>query len=252
MEQAMEQNWVMYPMEDENGLCLVGINVALSSNAPDPARPACTLVRIPFKKPGDDGMGDSKERDHIGEMEDALAERLEKSIGAVHFASVRGDGAIAYWTYSKGHMDKAIRDAATDAFKGYDIECSTRPDAKWEMYWQLLPDTDTLREVADMHLVALLESKGDDLVTPRPVEHFVVFTAKKSAERFMKAANKQEFETRLGEDGDDGAITVIATREDPVDLETIHEVTGMLANLAEVDEGEYDGWETRVVEKKQG
>jgi hypothetical protein len=165
----------------------------------------------------------------------------------VHVASVRGEGAVTYWMYSRGKAEGVIERAAQEAFEGYAIECRTEPDGKWDTYWSLLPDNDTLREIADMHLVHFLESKGDDLAASRPVEHFVVFLSKVAAERFMKEAVRHEFEVRL--EGN-GPITVVATREDPVDFESIHEVTTLLANLAEKEEGEYDGWETRVVEKK--
>lgn len=244
----MEQNWVTFPNETEDGLRLVGINIALTSIAPDPSRPACTLIYIYFNQPGDDGMGDSKERDRIGAIEDALAETLEKKFGALHVASVRGGGAIGFWLYSKPTLESHIQQEARAAFTGFDLEFQTRPDPQWEAYWDLLPDQDTMREIADMHLVALLESKGDDLVTPRPVEHFAVFAEKREAEQFMRMAGKHEFETRFGESDDN--VLVIATREDPVDLESIQEVTALLANLAEQEGGEYDGWETRVVEKK--
>jgi len=244
----MEQNWVMYPNETDEGVRLVGVNIALSSVAPDSSRPMCTLIYIYFTKPGDDGMGDSKERDAIGEMEDALAQTLEKKFDALHVASVRGGGAIGFWIYSKPRIDAQIEQEARAAFPNLELEFQSRMDPKWEGYWDLLPDTETMREIADMHLVALLESKGDDLVTPRPVDHFAVFAEKREAEQFMRMAAKHEFETRFGES--DENVLVIATREDPVDLESIQEVTALLSNLAEQEGGEYDGWETRVVEKK--
>lgn len=245
----MEQKWVTYPVEFGDGVSLVSIDVTLGAIAPDASRPACTRVRIPLREPGDDALGDQKERDAIGDVEDELADRLGREIGAIHVASVRGGGAIEMWLYSRARADAAIAVAARGAFVGYEVECSTRPDPKWERYWELLPDADTMREVADMHLVHLLESKGDDLVTPRPVDHYVVFTSARSADRFRAAAARHEFECRTGEAPKGGPITIIATREDPVDLESIHEVTSQLANLAEEEGGEYDGWETRVVGK---
>lgn len=246
----MEQNWVMYPNETDEGVRLVGVNIALSSVAPDSSRPLCTLIYIYFTKPGDDGMGDSKERDAIGEMEDAFAQTLEKKFDALHVASVRGGGAIGFWIYSKPRIDAQIEQEARAAFPNLELEFQSRMDAKWEGYWDLLPDDDTMREIADMHLVALLESKGDDLATPRPVEHFAIFAEKREAEQFMRMAGKHEFDTRFSESEKNGPVIVIATREDPVDLESIQEVTALLSNLAEQEGGEYDGWETRVVEKK--
>lgn len=246
----MAQNWITYPLESEEGVTLVSVDVSLGDLAPDASRPACTLVRIPFRKPGDDGLGDSRERDAIGDIEDAFADRLERQIGSIHVASVRGGGMISMCMYSRARSESVIESAAREAFAGYSIECSSHPDPKWERYWELLPDADTMREVADMHLVHLLESKGDDLVTPRPVEHFIVFTGAKAADRFRAMATKHEFECRTGDAPKDGPITIVATREDPVDLESIHEVTSLLANLAQTEGGEYDGWETRVVEKK--
>lgn len=246
----MDQKWVTYPAEIGDGMSLVSVDVTLGAIAPDASRPACTRVRIPLRKPGDDALGDQKERDAIGDVEDELADLLGKEIGAIHVASVRGGGAIEMWLYSNVRSDAAIAAAARGAFVGYEIECSTRPDPMWERYWDLVPDADTMREVADMHLVHLLESKGDDLVTPRPVEHFIVFGNARSANRFRAVAARHAFDCRTADASVDGPITIVATREDPVDLESIHEVTSQLANLAEAEGGEYDGWETRVVEKK--
>lgn len=246
----MEQNWITYPLESGDGVSLVSVDVSLGAVAPDATRPALSLLHIPFKKPGDDGLGDPKERDAIGDIEDSLAQQLEEQVGAIHVASVRGGGTISMCLYARAKSERAIESAAREAFAEYAIECASQSDPKWERYWDLLPDADTMREVADMHLVHLLESKGDDLVTPRPVDHFIVFTSAKSADRFRAAAARHEFDCRTGDAPKGGPITIIATREDPVDLESIHEVTSQLARLAEEEGGEYDGWETRVVKRK--
>jgi Regulator of ribonuclease activity B/Family of unknown function (DUF695) len=242
---AMEQDWVTYPIDGEDGTRLVGINLALAKVAPDALRSLNILIFIPFKQPGDDGLGDSGERERIGKMEDALSEKIEGALGAVHFVSVRGGGGVSFGAYAKPGQAMSLENAAREAFAGYTIEFHSDSDAEWEAYWDLLPDNDTLREIADLHLVHFLEDQGDTLTTPRPVDHFAIFPERREAEHYAKMASRHEFETRVDE-SDDGSVTVVATREDPVDFESIHEVTSVLSNLAEEAGGEYDGWETRV------
>jgi hypothetical protein len=236
-------------MDDRGTTSLVGINLAWSERALDRSRPLCTLVRIAFRDPGDDAMGSSGERDEIARVENALAARVDREVDAAHVLSVRGDGAIQFWAYSSAAAQHAVHAAARDLFKNWDVKVTSKPDSAWDVYTNLLPDAQTMREIADLQLVDLLESKGDALTTPRPVEHFVFFPSRAAAERFGREARAYGFEVAL----DDGETTrpavAVVTREDPVDFESIHEVTTLLSELADAQGGEYDGWETRVVPK---
>lgn len=243
----MAEDWVTYPMEDEGTLRLVGINLAWAEQAPDRTRPLCTLVRIPFHAPEENRLGTTQERDRIGDIEDALAERIERESGAAHVLSIRGDGAIEFWAYSNPGAQTAIHAAARELFKEWNVEMTSKPDPSWKMYTNLLPDAATMREIGDLQLVQLLESKGDTLTTPRAVEHFIFFPSRPAAEEFATQAQTYGFEVRIQDAEDDRPVTAIASREDPVDLESIHEITTLLTDLADEHRGEYDGWETRVV-----
>ena len=96
--------------------------------------------------------------------------------------------------------------------------------------------------------VEALEENGDDLTTPREIDHFVYFEDFDGMTRFEKQADQLGFRVRHHVETDDGRPGLQVYRIDIPSFERIDAITLPLYRAAREVGGEYDGWESEVIE----
>jgi regulator of RNase E activity RraB len=258
-EPSHEPSWMGHGFETDEGPCSCMIDIGLQSVCPDAHRPICTLVRVPFHEPGENGFGDAEERDRLGEIEDDVEERIFKH-GGIHFATVRGAGRLDIWYYSGAATADFIGRAAEQAFSDYEIEFGSNEDTEWQQYQMLFPDSEAIASFMDARLIEALMQAGDNLEKPRVVNHFIIAPSEPIGRTIAQAAGKQRFklegleqsESEAGADDPDQTDEVAETwvlhlsRTDPVDPDSVAELREMLMSLADEHGGVYDGWQCPV------
>ena len=98
-----------------------------------------------------------------------------------------------------------------------------------------------------MRLIDALIAAGDDLVTPRQVQHFCNFKNKAPAAEFALKAKELGFDARVLPNTNPKIARVSATRRDSVEFEHLHKITLELLDLAARFDGRYDAWECELV-----
>jgi regulator of RNase E activity RraB len=254
-------NWTGYMFETDDGPASCLFNLAAAEFAPDPDRKFCVMVRVPFKEPGEHGLGESEERDTLAEFEEALdaSGALHDSI---HFASVRGNGHLDIWYYATLAGADALAKAAPGACPGYDVEVARGEDPEWQQFGLLFPSDEDVAAYADDQLIAQLEAAGDQIDKPRPVDHALLVETTAAGEKLRDALIRKGFTVQPitkaggdddGEDGDEGPVEgdlnylVEATKRHAVTPEVISEIRRELTELVEDMGGAYDGWQTPLV-----
>jgi regulator of RNase E activity RraB len=241
----MEEHWVGHMLEGEEGTASCLINIALAESCPDSGRPLFTMVRIPFKRPGDDGLGADTERDKLGDFEDAM-ESATKRHGALHVATVRGFGNLDVLFYSPAVAEAALKAVAQDVCKGYKVEVGSEADPAWEQYQNLFPPREAIDSFDDMQLLQVLQEQGDRASRPRPVDHALMLPSADAADQAAKTAARLGYaETdRHTREGEPLAVCLQLTKQHNVEPETVGAARGELTKVAEDLGGEYDGWQT--------
>ena len=224
----MEENWVIYMIETEEGPASCLINIGLAEFVPDPSRPVCSLVRIPFKDPGEGGFGTEEERRAISECEDVIAGSLDESV--IHFAAVTGSGAVDLWFYSDDAGAQKLGDAVREACQGYTVETGSQDDAAWERYLLLFPNDEEIARFQDSNLIRVLQENCDRI----------------EAESRAVAGGFRVTDRTAGR-SPNLPVGLQLTRSHAVDIETVTVVRERLTALAEELGGEYDGWQTALV-----
>jgi len=251
----MEHSWVTHMLESEEGPASCNVDIAYASEVADASRPMCTYVVVPFKDAGEYGIGDEAEREHMGEFEDAIQEAVSDS-GAVMVATIRSGGMLAMMFYGDDAAASIIAEVAPKICIGYTIEVDSQEDPMWSQYADILPDEEAVQLAADAGLIQHLESLGDTIATPRPVDHSVFLPTQEAADEFAATIAGLGFEVtdrgtdEIDDEGDQGdapAYFVQVTRTHPIDLETISVIREQLTELVEPHGGEYDGWQTPLV-----
>ena len=210
-------------------------------------------VRFALKAPNEDGFHVGFEAEELNELELVFKESLEPG-KYVNVGRITSDGIRDIIIYSTKEEEEALLVKANCYYQslGYEVEVfKIEEDAIWEFYFEFLyPDSYEFQHMGNHSVLEALEESGDNLEVPRKVEHIVLFQNGKKMKHFAKAIKKEGFtiDVESFEADEDGNYVMCISRVDSVDYHAIDDLTDFLLEIAEKYEGEYDGWESIVIE----
>ena len=246
----MADNWKSYFCNVNDKLASVFVNLALRSEAPVLSKPSLLWVWIYFQTPRPDGLSDGSEAPTLFKIEDALNLHIGRTCQAVSCGRVTTSGRREFYFYAETNKGfaSAVK-AALSSFTEYKFDLGDQEDSLWEHYLNVLyPSPDDLERIKNRDVLDVLKEQGDVHTAAREVQHWMYFPSETSRALFRtevaKAGFKIESESQIEGDNPFG---ISVTRTQPVAQEAIDATVMELLQLTEQFEGEYDGWETRVI-----
>jgi hypothetical protein len=176
---------------------------------------------------------------------------MERRFGAVCIAMMSGQGRRRWFYYSKSEsgLGEAIT-AAASKWPAYPLAVKVQRDPRWEqLEKQLLPTAAEFRWNADLSVIQALEEAGDDMKTPRPIEHYAYFPDSTTRRQFVDWLRENDFELDelLVPNDDHPKPGVKFSRISTPELDEVYDQTCLASQGAEECGGDYDGWESQVV-----
>ena len=255
LAQQDTESWDTYIASYENGIPgSVTLRMDLVNQAPVSKYPYVLLTGILYETSRDDGFPEqstfklfSKLSDDLKKVIDAQTENL--SVGTFTHNKER----LEYY-YLADTVGLRVRLEAMyeTLYKGQSPYIGIEPDPNWEHYLEFLyPNQETIDYMMDQRVVWQLESKGDKLTTERRVDHWMYFPTEKDLKACQAAVEAMGFnlESAGKIEDSDWPYGLWVWHESAVELNTIYSITSKLRELAKTHNGEYDGWETLVVDK---
>lgn len=211
------------------------------AHAPD----ADTRYTVAWKlrDPGGHGIGTADEADEVNAREEAVIARATE-LGLVYVGRLRHRGiweAVFYG--AEGHI-AALRAVAGDAAR---IKCDD--DREWRYYTELLlPDAERRQWMDDRRLVQILREQGDNLATPRHVDHYAAFASEQHRDAFVATATRDGFALVEASHDASAELPYVAHmgRTDAIELDHIHDVVMILVDATTQHGGRYSGWKTSI------
>ena len=250
----MSENWDMYFGYIDEKIASVVLDMDVWQEIDTEKYNHAIAVRLKIKEPNEDGFPIGREANKINGIEDSLNEFVGlKNI--INVGRITTDGTRDIIFYSDQEKQKDLIEAADRFIKstGYEFEVfSLEEDENWEFYFDFLyPNQYQQQHMGNRSVIDSLEESGDKLEVARKVEHWLYFENIKMLKRFVKAIKKEGFsvEEVSTEMDEEGKYLLSIYRIDFVDFTSINDVTDLLVEVAEKYEGEYDGWETFVINK---
>ncbi len=99
----------------------------------------------------------------------------------------------------------------------------------------------------DRDVIIQLQQRGDILTQPRTVDHCVVFPAGINPTEFLEDMKAKGFSSHDVGDPKGAERVFELRRDDPVELEHIHDIAMELTERVQAAGGTYDGWGCPVV-----
>jgi uncharacterized protein (TIGR01619 family) len=251
-----DSDWDFYQCNVNSKPASIYVDLGLRSVAPDLNRNIILCIWVYFKHPNpENGLSTQQEFETLSSIEDALSEALVSNFSASYAGRITNDGRREFYFYSSSSTAlEAKVQAALLKFGEYKYEAWAQPDAEWNQYLNLLyPSKSNLRWMMDRRVTETLERQGDQLTSPRPIEHYSYFSTEKDRSEFIKIIKANGFEIiRKSEPTtDDARHGVIYKKSQPATLNEVYRTTGFLEEQSEHFKGDYDGWESIVVKQQE-
>jgi hypothetical protein len=172
------------------------------------------------------------------------------TLGLVYVGRLRNRGEWDVTFYGPPGHEGRLRDEARMRVDERTVSVHVQHDPAWTYYFELLlPDAERRQWIDDRRVVQILKEHGDVLGASRRVDHFAYFDSPASRDAFVQAATAAGFALEDASHDDSAELPYGAHvfRDDPVELDHIHEVVMILADAAAAHRGRYGGWEAAIV-----
>lgn len=223
----------------------VGISETIAAAPKSLAR-----VDLTYKAPNANGLPTDEEFEPVKAIEDHIAGFAKVSEDwYVGRATIAGQRLFYVYT-SRNEHDWSEFLATLSKDTGYEIGLEYRNDPDHSGYHNdIYPTADDWQVIKDLRVLENLESHGDDGSEPRKVDHWVYFDDKASSVDFIIWAENDRFteEPQYSHETDDRKYCVRLFHHGTIKIGDISSHTIALRRKAAEFGGEYDGWETPIL-----
>lgn len=208
-------------------------------------------LRVTLNEPNEDGLTSDQEAAVLYDIEDSIHDSLDSQYMFVGRITTQGRRDFFYYTDS---LDGSILESLAVKFlANYKFSIDRIEEQKPRAFYHefLYPGKSDWHRMTNRQLVNNLYELGDNLEKSRTVKHWIYFSSAELRDLFKKKVQNNGF--HIEEQGtSDNKYSLIISRNDSVQLQSISDVTDYLVSAAQECHGDYDGWETEVIREQEG
>lgn len=220
-----------YPCLVDGAPSSIYVNLRFES-APPAAADTRYTIAIAMRERGEHGIGTAAEAASLNLVEEALMARAF-AIGVTYVGRVRTRGIWETTFYGPRGQLAPLRTLAIERAGDRRVAAIMTPEPAWTYYRELLlPDAERRQWMDDRRMVQVMIELGDRLSTRRRVDHHLAFPDPAARSEFVAAVVAAGFAPN--ERG--------VHRDDPIELDHIHDVVMILIDAAAPLGGRYERW----------
>lgn len=246
-----QEEWEFYFSNVNDKLGSLFVDLGLHKVAPIADKPNVVWVSIKMNNPREDGLSSQEESGLLGDIEDALVEKIVSKHNAIYVGRLTsaGDRDLYFYFGDTTLYDKTISEVMV-AYPKYQFDFGSKEDKEWGGYFDFLyPLPQQFQSIQNRRVIEQLEKGGDKLTKEREVFHWIYFKSDSDREKFLEKIKNDNFSiVDKGSDKSWGELSynLQIKRVDKVDQNSVDEYVIYLWKLANEIGGEYDGWETSI------
>ncbi|WP_160128565.1 DUF695 domain-containing protein [Kordia antarctica] len=247
--------WNTYQAKQEKGVSSTNLRMDLIEQAPINGFDFLFYVKIKYKVTEESDFPIGNKLKKLYKIKDAIHDKM-KSVSESHYVgSFMFDGSRFEYYYVKDasdierHIDKLFK----NKFRGEKYDVYIKSDPSWDLYTNFLYPNDEIKNfMSNRDTVIQLKNAGDDVVTPRKIEHYATFASINDMNLFVVEIEKLAYtvESKKKTENEKFPHEIKFYRNNSTTLENVTKFTTELIKLAKDQYGSYEGWETYVVKKK--
>ncbi|MDL2267770.1 DUF695 domain-containing protein [Desulfovibrio sp. OttesenSCG-928-G15] len=205
----MEGNWDTYLCRVDDKPAQILLDLDLIGRAPLKEYPVLGYISISMQDPDEDGFPKQEEFELFSGVEEFLVDVLTAKDSAVYAGSCTTDGRFDMFFYMRfvGGWANILENAMRD-YEQLEWETGLQEDPDWTSYRAFLyPDDQAMLEIQNRRVLEQLSEIGDDLSSPRMIDHFAGFPTRELALAFAEAVEEEGF---ILSGADAGKVTYFA------------------------------------------
>jgi hypothetical protein len=241
--------YAFYPCVVDGAPASIYLDMRYEHVAPPAGAHTRYSIAVRMRDAGPPGVGTAEEAEALNTAEEALIARAA-GLGLVYVGRLRNRGEWDVTFYGPPGREVRLRDAAGTYVDDREVIVHVHDDPQWRYYFELLlPDAERRQWIDDRRVVQVLKEHGDVLGAPRRVDHFASFGSAGARDAFVQAAATAGFALADASHDEpaERPFDAHVYRDDPVELDHIHDVVMILVDAAAEHRGSYDGWEAGIV-----
>src|SRR5215471_6737316 len=183
----MSDHWEVFPCQMGDHVAWISYNHGIRDEIAKLPLPNIVKFKVPLRAPDDRGLPQGDEFASLNSIEEDLDSALQAT-GGVFVGRITTNGARHFYFYTAGSKQDVTQVAERVSAKhDRKLHFLTEADLDRTAYWnKLFPTKDDWRVILDMRVESALREAGDDLQTPRPIEHFAYFKTATGRDRFLE------------------------------------------------------------------
>jgi hypothetical protein len=250
---ALFSDWHYYITDYAEGPAAIGLYMDVDGAVAE--HPWLHWLTITMIQPSQNGMFDEAEGEDLDKLDLAMEDYLYAKAGAalVGRISSAGKRTFFFYSYSKEKFDQKVRAFLQD-YK-YQYEFGQEYDPKWNVYENdLYPSKLEYWWMSVGEMINNMENEGDTLEIARRIDHWIYFPDGGKRDKFIASVQGDRFaidntwfndnsdpDDNPGIEGFPYGLQIY--RNDPAELPHLKQVITSLYQLAEDNQGYYDGLE---------
>ena len=247
----MQEYWEIYMKNIDGKPASVLFNAGISMDIKKIKYiyPQIAFIKVQLKEPNKHGLISETERDEISFLEDKLEASLIKFRIGKYVGRVFSDGYVTFLYYLQFTYNwQDFLNYALDEHQNYEITSGFQDDSDWNYYYNLLyPNPKEWQIIQNHKACDALKAKGDNLKTPRAIEHKAFFENSTQKEALISQLENNGFKIQEEITNDEGIEGIKFYR---IDIPFYYNIDDLSLNLIDTLEkygATYDGWECSVV-----
>ncbi len=246
-----QEEWEFYFTNVDDELGSIFVDLGLKKIAPLKDKPNVVWVSIKMNNPREDGLSSQEESAILGEIEDALVDKIISKYNSTFVGRLTsaGDRDLYFYFGETTLYDKTISEVMV-AFPKYQFDYGTKEDKDWSGYFDFLyPLPQQFQSIQNRRVIEQLEEGGDKLNKEREVFHWIYFKSENDRKKFLEKIKNDNFsivDKEYNKSWGEFAYRLQIKRVDKVDQNSVDEYVIYLWKLADEIGGDYDGWETSI------
>ncbi|WP_123041484.1 DUF695 domain-containing protein [Cohnella candidum] len=208
-------------------------------------------LSVVLKEPDNIGLTTNAEAEVLFAAEDSIHDLLDEHY--LFVGRVTTEGRRNFYYYTDSEDVNLLQNLAARSLENYRYTFGRIEEKEPGAFYRefLYPNKANWHRLMNRHLVNKLNELGDTLEKRREVTHWIYFDSAESRRLFQEKVLKDGFRI-VDQEQSNQRYSLCISRNDLVDLHAISGVTDVLVHAAEECGGDYDGWETKVIEDRKG
>lgn len=245
----MQEYWETYMKPVDGYPATLSFNVEIADGSLVQDHIYMGYVKLYLQHPDEQGLLSTQEQEEVAFIEDLIEmEALRYRVGK-YVGRITSNEAVTFIYYLKLNFEweDAVK-SAMNKIEHYQYEFGSREDMQWDVYNKLLyPTAKEWQMIHNRFTCKMLQKAGDSLTIKRAIEHKSYFSDAENREKYKQFLLQEGFLIQ-NEFNHENYYGLQFYRFDIPDVHNMDRLTFFLIDSSNEYQGEYDGWESSVVQ----